>query len=116
MATIYENLKKIFTTNKPRNNNKNNNITIYDKLSYTVYPKDRYDQLATEGYEQNAVVYRCVNEIANAASRVQIDLFRGNQEIEEHPILDLLHNPSPNYGQVEFFQAVYAYLLISGNS
>ena len=104
MATIYENLKNFFTTNKPRKNIKNNNITIYDKLNYSIGSKDRYDQLATEGYEQNAVVYRCVNEICNAASRVQIDLFRGKQEIDNHPILDLLHNPSPNYGQVEFFK------------
>tara|TARA_Y100001973_G_scaffold22839_1_gene34122 strand:- start:3412 stop:5580 length:2169 start_codon:yes stop_codon:yes gene_type:complete len=112
---IFDNVKKFFATNSPRKQTQNN-ITFYDKLSYNVYPKDRYDQLAKEGYQQNAVAYRCVNEIANAASRVKINLFRGNQEIDDHPILDLLNNPSPNFGQVEFFQAVYAYLLISGNS
>ena len=112
---IFDNVKKFFATNSPRKQTQNN-ITFYDKLSYNVYPKDRYDQLAQEGYMQNAVAYRCVNEIANAASRVKINLFRGSQEIDSHPLLDLLNNPSPNYGQVEFFQAVYAYLLISGNS
>ena len=112
---IFDNVKKFFATNSPRKQTQNN-ITFYDKLSYNVYPKDRYDQLAEEGYMQNAVAYRCVNEIANAASRVKINLFRGSQEIDSHPLLDLLNNPSPNYGQVEFFQAVYAYLLISGNS
>jgi HK97 family phage portal protein len=113
---IFDNVKKFFATNSPRKQNGSGNITFYDKLSYNVYPKDRYDQLAQEGYMQNAVAYRCVNEIANAASRVKINLFRGSQEIDSHPLLDLLNNPSPNYGQVEFFQAVYAYLLISGNS
>ena len=113
---IFDNVKKFFATNSPRKQNGAGNITFYDKLSYNVYPKDRYDQLAQEGYMQNAVAYRCVNEIANAASRVKINLFRGTQEIDSHPLLDLLNNPSPNYGQVEFFQAVYAYLLISGNS
>ena len=113
---IFDNVKKFFATNSPRKQNGAGNITFYDKLSYNVYPKDRYDQLAQEGYMQNAVAYRCVNEIANAASRVKINLFRGSQEIDSHPLLDLLNNPSPNYGQVEFFQAVYAYLLISGNS
>ena len=113
---IFDNVKKFFATNNPRKQNGSGNITFYDKLSYNVYPKDRYDQLAQEGYMQNAVAYRCVNEIANAASRVKINLFRGSQEIDSHPLLDLLNNPSPNYGQVEFFQAVYAYLLISGNS
>ena len=113
---IFDNVKKFFATNSPRKQNGAGNITFYDKLSYNVYPKDRYDQLAQEGYMQNAVAYRCVNEISNAASRVKINLFRGDQEIDSHPLLDLLNNPSPNFGQVEFFQAVYAYLLISGNS
>ena len=103
---IFDNVKKFFATNSPRKQNGAGNITFYDKLSYNVYPKDRYDQLAQEGYMQNAVAYRCVNEIANAASRVKINLFRGSQEIDSHPLLDLLNNPSPNYGQVEFFQAV----------
>ena len=113
---IFDNVKKFFATNKPRRKQATNNITFYDKLSYNVYPKDRYDQLAKEGYMQNAVAYRCVNEIANAASRVTIDLFRGSQEIDNHPILDLLNNPSPNYGQVEFFQAVSAYLPVRDQS
>ena len=108
---IFDNVKKFFGTNTPRKQS-NNNITFYDKLSYNAYPKDRYDQLAKEGYQENAVAYRCVNEIANAASRVKINVFRGDQELEDHPILDLLKNPSPNYGQVEFFQAVYALSLI----
>ena len=64
---IFDNVKKFFATDKPRNKQATNNITFYDKLSYNVYPKDRYDQLAKEGYQQNAVAYRCVNEIANAA-------------------------------------------------
>ena len=93
---IFDNVKKFFATNQPRKQNGAGNITFYDKLSYNVYPKDRYDQLAQEGYMQNAVAYRCVNEIANAASRVKINLFRGSQEIDSHPLLDLLNNPSPN--------------------
>ena len=52
---IFDNVKKFFATNKPRRNQATNNITFYDKLSYNVYPKDRYDQLAKEGYMQNAV-------------------------------------------------------------
>ena len=57
---IFDNFKKFFATNSPRKQTQNN-ITFYDKLSYNVYPKDRYDQLAKEGYMQNAVAYRCVN-------------------------------------------------------
>ncbi len=91
-------------------------VVYYNSLGTDVTYKARYDQLAEEGYQQNAIVYRCVNEIANSASRVEINLFRGDQEIDKHPLLDLLYNPSPMVSNVEFFQAVYAYLLISGNS
>ena len=91
-------------------------VVYYNSLGTDVTYKARYDQLAEEGYQQNAIVYRCVNEIANSASRVEINLFRGDQEIDKHPLLDLLYNPSPMVSNVEYFQAVYAYLLISGNS
>ena len=39
---------------------------------------------------KNAIVFRCVNEIANGASSVKFNLMRGEQPIEEHPLLDLL--------------------------
>ena len=117
MATIFDNFKNLFSTKKPvQKESKEAPVVFYNSLGTQAQYKIRYDQLAEEGYQENAVVYRCVNEIANSASRVEINLFRGDQEIDEHPILDLLYNPSPMISQVEFFQAVYAYLLISGNS
>ena len=115
---ILDNIRNAFSTptkEQPKNK-KEAPVVYYNSLGTSVQYKVRYDQLAEEGYQQNAIVYRCVNEIANSASRVTINLFRGDQELEEHPLLDLLYNPSPVISQVEFFQAVYAYLLISGNS
>ena len=111
---ILNNIKNIFTTSPKER--KEGPVVYYSALGYNVPPKARYDQLATEGYQENVIVYRCVNEIANSASRVKINLFRGAQEVQEHPLLDLLYSPSPTLSQAEFFQAAYAYLLISGNS
>ena len=117
MATILDNIRNIFkTTDKDQKDKKEAPVVYYNSLGTDVTYKIRYDQLAEEGYQENAIVYRCVNEIANSASRVEINLFRGDQELDEHPLLDLLYNPSPMCSQVEFFQAVYAYLQISGNS
>lgn len=115
---ILDNIRNAFLTpqKEEQKNKKEAPVVYYNSLGTDVTYKIRYDQLAEEGYQQNAIVYRCVNEIANSASRVSINLFRGDQELEEHPLLDLLYNPSPVISQVEFFQAVYAYLLISGNS
>ena len=117
MATILDNIRNIFkTTDKDQKDKKEAPVVYYNSLGTDVTYKIRYDQLAEEGYQENAIVYRCVNEISNSASRVEINLFRGDQELDEHPLLDLLYNPSPMCSQVEFFQAVYAYLQISGNS
>jgi len=117
MATIYENIKNIFKTKEqPKMQRKEAPVVYYNSLGYDSAPKISYDDLATDGYSENAIVYRCINEIANNASRVKINLFRGDQEIDNHPLLDLLYNPSPTMSQVEWFQALYSYLLIAGNN
>ena len=115
MATIYDNIKNIFKT-KEKIKRKEAPIVYYSSLGYDSQPKLDYQDLAKDGYSENAIVYRCINEIANNASRVKINLFRGDQEVDNHPLLDLLYNPSPNQSQVEWFQALYSYLLISGNN
>jgi len=114
---IYDNIKNIFKTKEqPKVQRKEAPVVYYNSLGYDSAPKIAYDDLATDGYSENAIVYRCINEISNNASRVKINLFRGDQELDNHPLLDLLYNPSPTMSQVEWFQAVYSYLLISGNN
>tara|TARA_Y100000004_G_scaffold90083_1_gene101033 strand:- start:7546 stop:9894 length:2349 start_codon:yes stop_codon:yes gene_type:complete len=78
--------------------------------------KDSYADLAKEGYVENAVAFRCVNEIANGACSVKFVLMRGEQPLEEHPILTLLQRPNPTCSQSEYFRDVYSYLLLAGNS
>ena len=116
MATLYDNLKNIFKTQKKTIEQKEAPVVYYSKLGYDTQSKISYQDLATDGYSENAIVNRCINEIATNASRVKINLFRGDQEVDSHPLLDLIESPSPTQSQVEFFQAVYSYLLISGNS
>ena len=114
---IYDNIKNIFKTKEqPKVQRKEAPVVYYNSLGYDSAPKIAYDDLATDGYSENAIVYRCINEISNNASRVKINLFRGDQELDNHPLLDLLYNPSPTMSQVEWFQALYSYLLISGNN
>ena len=114
MATILDNIRNIFKTKEIQK--KEAPIVSYQSLGYDVSTKIAYNDLAKEGYQENAIVYRCINEIANNASRVNINLFRGDQEVDNHPLLDLLYNPSPTQSQVEWFQGLYSYLLISGNN
>ena len=80
------------------------------------YRKDNYEAYADEGYRKNAIVYRCVNEIAHGAACIPFKLFQGDDELDEHPLLSLLRRPNPTQAGVEYFQAVYSYLLLSGNN
>lgn len=80
------------------------------------YRRDNYEAYANEGYRQNAIVYRCVNEIANGAACIPFKAYQGDIELDQHPILSLLQRPNPMQAGVEYFQAVYSYLLLSGNN
>ncbi len=46
--------------------------------------------LAREGFAQNAVVYRSVRMIAEAAASVPLFLFDGEREVDTHPLLKLI--------------------------
>ena len=118
MASIFDNFKNLFGS-KPevkQINRKEAPIVYYNNINTSYQQKTRYDQLSEEGYSENAIVKKCIDLIANNASRVKINLFRGEQEVDEHPLLDLMYSPNPTQGQVEFFASLYSYLLISGNS
>lgn len=78
-------------------------------------PRD-YAHLSKEGYEQNVVVYRCVNMIANAVNAVPLMLFEGENELFDHPVLSLLKRPNPLQSKIDFFEYVIAYLLLAGNT
>ncbi len=76
----------------------------------------RYKDYAKEGYQDNAIVHRCVKLIADSASAVQLKVFDGDVELENHELLSLLHRPNPLQSGGEYFSSLYSYLLISGNS
>ena len=78
-------------------------------------PRD-YASLAREGVMHNAVAYRCVRMIAEAASSVPWLLYEGAREIETHPLLALLASPNPLEDGKALFERWYAFLQCAGNS
>ena len=64
----------------------------------------------------NAIVYRCVRMIAEAAASVPWLLYEGAQEIETHPLLALLAAPNPQQSGAELFERWYAFLQCAGNA
>lgn len=75
-----------------------------------------YERLAEEAFLRNAVSFRCVKLIATCVSTIPIMLMRGEDEVDSHAILDLLNVPSPMTSRQQLFEAMTAYLLLSGNS
>lgn len=78
-------------------------------------PRD-FASLAREGFAKNAVVYRAVRMIAEAAASVPLFLFDGETEIDQHPLLALLAKPNPAQCAPDLFEAWYGHLLVAGNS
>ena len=75
-----------------------------------------YVTLTQQGYERNAVVYRTVRMIAEAAASVPWLVFEGRREITAHPMLDLLQRPNPVDVGPTFFEALFTNLLLFGNA
>lgn len=88
-----------------------------------VFTEAKYEKLAEEGYNKNAIVFRCVSLISDAVKQVDWCLYqkaRGRNktpiEITDNPLLELLARPNPMAGKTAFFEAVAAYYLLAGNS
>ena len=78
-------------------------------------PRD-YAAFAREGFAQNAIVYRAVRMIAEAAASVPLLLMDGAREIDAHPLLDLLARPNPRATGTELLESLYGHLLVAGNA
>lgn len=90
-------------------------------LGQPVYTPVRYDTLIKSSYNRNVWVYACVRAISEAAASVPLVLYKKEKngsliEVEQHPLLDLLRNPSQTMSEIEHRQSVIAFLLLSGNS
>ena len=65
---------------------------------------------------QNAIVYRSVRMIAEAAASVPLLLYEGRREITDHPLPRLLARPNPVSSAPDLLEAWYGFLLVSGNA
>ncbi len=75
------------------------------------WPMQDASAYAREGYAKNAIAYRCVRMIAEAAASAPMRV--GPQD---HPLAQLLKRPNPEQTGVELLEAFYAHLQVSGNA
>jgi HK97 family phage portal protein len=66
---------------------------------------------AREGYVRNAIAYRCVRLIAEAAASAPLRIGPA-----DHPLARLLARPNPEQTGVELLEAFYGHLQVSGNA
>ena len=78
-------------------------------------PND-YASLAREGYQRNAVAYRCVRMIAEAAASAPLAVFAGGVRDDAHPLAKLIRRPTPEQSGAELMEALYGALQVSGNA
>ncbi len=78
-------------------------------------PRD-YAHLASEGFGKNAVAYRCVRMIAEAAASTPLVVFEGGVRTDEHPLARLLAKPNPEQSGPELLEALYGALQTAGNA
>jgi len=74
-----------------------------------------YENFAKEAYEKNVIAYQAINRIAEAIASVRFMVFRGEQELAQHPLLDLIARPNPLQSGPDYIRAKVGYLMIAGN-
>jgi HK97 family phage portal protein len=103
----------------PRREEKQSQAASLVALSLTgraVWTPRDYERLTRQGFARNAVAYRCVRMIAEAAASVPWTLFEGDREIAQHPLLDLLARPNPADTGASMMEQWYGFLQTSGNA
>lgn len=80
-----------------------------------------YQKLATEGFENNPIVYACITKLAKSVSSVDLELYSKGKDgklkqIDAHPILDLLNRPNPLLSGRKFLEKLATQYLIGGNA
>jgi len=110
-----DNIKNLFNGRPKTQSKAIGNMVSYFGVNTSGKQYD-YKDLAEEGYMKNSIVYRCVNEISHGASAVPYMLKSGDTVIEQHPLLSLIDRPNPLQSHSEFFNALFGYLLLSGNA
>ncbi|MGB7287924.1 MAG: phage portal protein, partial [Salaquimonas sp.] len=75
-----------------------------------------YGGLAREGYIKNPIVHRCIRLLSESAAALPLLAYDGDDEMDTHPLLDLLNRPNARQSGQGLFDAVFSSLLICGNA
>ena len=78
-------------------------------------PRD-YAHLADEAYVKNVIAYQSINKVGEAVGSIKWTAWRGDTEVTDSPLLDLIRQPNPQQSYADLVMAKVGYKLLSGNS
>jgi HK97 family phage portal protein len=67
------------------------------------------------GFRRNPIVHRCIKLISETAAALPWFVREDGQDCSEHPLTDLLNIPNNDQSGPDFFENLYAHMLVSGN-
>jgi HK97 family phage portal protein len=86
------------------------------RLGQPQWTPRNYEALARAGFASNAIGYRAVRMIAEAAASLPWLVYEGGREVNDHPLLGLLASPNAGQPGREFSEQLYGFLLVAGNA
>ncbi len=89
-------------------------LLAIEGLPRPVWTPREYATFARDGMMRNAIVYRSVRMISEAAASVPLLAYRGDHEVDDHPLLELVTRPVPGNSE-GLLDGLYGYLLVAGN-
>ena len=80
------------------------------------WSKREYSAFADEAYTKNVIAYQAIKKVSDALAAIPIELFRGDEQVTESPVLDLLEKPNPIQSGKQFLKAHAGFYMIAGNA
>ena len=85
------------------------------------YSDHKYRIIAKEGYSENWIMFRCIQEIIKAAVQLEWDVCSLNKDgekvsIPNHPVKKILDKPNAAYGRSEFIKRAIAFYYLGGDA
>ena len=106
------NLLKHFNTEKK----KGFSFFSYQGVNDPQWTPNRYDSLASEGFQKNVIAFRAGNLVSRSVASVPMTVkCKKTGEVDEE-LNSLLNRPNRSQARATFFEAIVNYLLISGNA
>jgi phage portal protein BeeE len=86
-------------------------------LGNAVWTPRQYDKLAQVAYQCNVIGYKAVTLISRSFAGIPIGLYEEDgDEVEKHPVLDLLRRPNPWQSGKRFRENLCGYFCLAGNA